>query len=429
MPRRSRGCQACRQRRIGCDGQFPVCHNCQQWNRQCSGPITSVIIIDQTAKTTKKHSQPRHPFTRSQTGPLSNLRVSNSAVEAVAFQAGFFAFATPDARASVKSFLEELQKTRLQETAPTLDLAVQAVGLAFRATVSRNKSAAEKATELYIKTLRGHSRAVAASSRSIVPNVCTSVMLSFFEAIQPTILMSDAYGMHLSGAWRMLIAAGDISTQPLLWQAANHCLCQQLLAMLMSPRSYLSNASDTWPVFEHLCSQYTAAADFVFDRLLVELYVLADFYIRKSYQHKSARYPKDAPSKLDNLWKEFQEVQKSLTDEQKDSFKGVMTLTLSYFACSWILIALLHTETHTLQSEIDLRQGCEMVLNCVKLLKERKSTCVHVRLFFPLVIVQLYSPIEDYRTQAKDYIETWLRKAVYNGLGAPNAIQITTTEV
>lgn len=199
--------------------------------------------------------------------------------------------------------------------------------------------------------------------------------------------------------------------------------------MLMSPRSYLSNASDTWPVFEYLRSQYVAAADFVFDRLLVELYILTDFYIKSRYQHKSARFPRDAPSRLDKLWKEFQEVQKCLADEKKDSFKGVMTLTLSYFACSWILIALLHTETHTLKCEVDLRQGCEMVLNCVKLLKERKSTCVHVRLFFPLVLVQLYSPIEDYRTRAKEYIETWLRKAVYVGLGAPNAIQITTTEV
>ncbi|CVK98881.1 uncharacterized protein FMAN_16173 [Fusarium mangiferae] len=424
MPRRSRGCQACRQRRIGCDGQYPVCHNCQQWNRECSGPITSVIIIDQTAKTTKKHSRSRHKFTQKQASPLSHLRVSHSAVEAVAFQAAFFAFAIPDARASVKSFLEELQKTRFQETAPTLDLAVRAVGLAFCAAVSRNKSVAQKATELYIQTLRRHSRAVAADSTSFVPNVCTSVMLSFFEAIQPTIMTSDAYGMHLSGAWRMLVAAGDISTQPLLWQAANHCL-----SMLMSPRSYLRNASDTWPVFEYLRSQYIAAADFVFDRLLVELYILTDFYIKKRYQHSSARFPKDAPSKLDSLWKEFQEVQKSLTNEQKDSFKGVMTLTLSYFACSWILIALLHKETHTLQSGIDLRRGCEMVLNCVKLLKERNSTCVHVRLFFPLVLIQLYSPIEDYRTRAKDYIETWLRKAVYNGLGASNAIQITTTEV
>ncbi|KAF5615447.1 C6 zinc finger domain protein [Fusarium sp. NRRL 52700] len=385
MPRRSRGCQACQQRRIGCDGQYPVCHNCHQWNRQCSGPITSVIIIDQTAKTTKKHSQSRHPSAQSQTGPLSNLRVSNSAVEAVAFQAQFFAFAIPDARASVKSFLEELQNARLQETAPTLDLAVRAVGLAFCATVSRNKPASQKATELYIHTLRGHSRAVAANSTSLVPTVCTSVMLSFFEAIQPTNMTSDA--------------------------------------------SYLFTASDTWPVFEHLRSQYIAAADFVFDRLLVELYILTDFYIRKPYQHESSHFPKDAPSRLDNLWKEFQDVQRSLTDEQKDSFKGVMTLTLSYFACSWILIALLHTETHTLQSEIDLRQGCEMVLNCVKLLKERKSTCVHFRLFFPLVLVQLYSPIEDYRMQAKEYIETWLRQAVYVGLGAPKAIQVVTTEV
>ncbi|KAF5707165.1 C6 zinc finger domain-containing protein [Fusarium mundagurra] len=371
MPRRSRGCQACRQRRIGCDGQYPVCNNCQQWNRQCSGPITSVIILDQTAKTTKRHSQPQHPFAQSQTGPLSNLRVSNSAVEAVAFQAEFFAFAIPDARASVKSFLEELQKARLQETAPTLDLAVRAVGLAFYATVSRNKPAAQKATELYIHTLQRHSRAVAASSTSLVPN---------------------------------------------------------LLAMLTSPRSYLSNASDTWPVFEYLRIQYIAAADLVFDRLLVELYILTDFYIKKCYQPNSARFPKDAPSRLDNLWKEFQEIQKSLTDQQQDSFKGVMTLTLSYFASSWILIALLHTETHTLQSIIDLHQACEMVLNCVKLLKERKSTSVHIKLFFPLVLVQLYSPIEDYRTRAKGYIETWLRQAVYLGLGAPNTIQITTTE-
>ncbi|KAF4946950.1 hypothetical protein FGADI_10766 [Fusarium gaditjirri] len=372
MPRRSRGCQACRQRRIGCDGQYPVCHNCQQWNRQCSGPITSVIIIDQTAKTAKKHSQPRRPFAQSQTGPLSNLRVSNSAVEADAFQAGFFAFAIPDPRASVKSFLAELQKGRLQETSPTLDLAIRAVGLAFCATVSRNKRAAQKATELYIHTLRGHSRALAEGSTSLVPN---------------------------------------------------------LLAMLMSPRSYLSNASETWPIFEYLRSQYIAAADVVFNRLLLELYILTDFYIKKRYQHTSAGFPKNAPSRLDSLWKEFQEVQKSLTDEQQDSFKGVMMLTLTYFASSWILIALLHTETHTLQSVIDLRQACEMVLNCVKFFKERKSSSAHIKLFFPLVLVQLYSPIEDYRTRANGYIETWLRKAVYVGLGAPKALQTTTTEV
>ncbi|KAF5636256.1 uncharacterized protein FTJAE_6153 [Fusarium tjaetaba] len=199
--------------------------------------------------------------------------------------------------------------------------------------------------------------------------------------------------------------------------------------MLTSPRSYLSNASDTWPAFECLRSQYMAAADFVFDRLLVELYILTDFYIKKRHQHQSASFPKDAPLRLGNLWKEFQELQKGLTDQQQDSFRGVMTLTLAYFASSWILIALLHTETHTLQSRIDLHQACEMVLNCVKLLKERKSTCVHIRLFFPLVLVQLYSPIEDYRTRAKWYIEAWLRQAVYLGLGAPKSVELTAPKV
>lgn len=227
MPRASRGCAACRQRRIGCDGMLPSCRQCLITNRTCSGPLQGAIIINQTQAVASRCRQASVPR------PGHHVRIARqpdtSSISALVFVSEFVSFITArNAQLRNKSWLSEIQRGSVRDSGLALDLSMQATALAYCGMVSKNPAAVRQACNLYGTVLPQHSRAI--SGHAGPPQaaaISTSVILSFFEAMCST--NSKAYATHLNAARKMLhLAQKDPDEHGVLSELAKHVQCQSV---------------------------------------------------------------------------------------------------------------------------------------------------------------------------------------------------------
>lgn len=227
MPRASRGCAACRQRRIGCDGALPSCRQCITTNRTCSGPLQGAIIINQTQAVASRCRQVSVPR------PGRHARIARqpdtSSVYAIVFVSEFVSFVTArNDRLRNKSWLSEIQRGSVRDSGLALDLAMQATALAYCGMASKNPAAVRQACNLYGAVLPQHSRAI--SGHAGPPQaaaISTSVILSFFEAMCST--NSKAYATHLNAAREMLhLAEQDPDEHEVLSELTKHVQCQSV---------------------------------------------------------------------------------------------------------------------------------------------------------------------------------------------------------
>ena len=222
MPRRSHGCQACRQKRIGCDGTLPSCRQCLLAHRPCSGPIRGPIIINQTDAIASRYGQAL-PEPRQRIASCTIHQPSPRAMISLALVSQFIRFLTSaNEGPSIRPWPYALDDISLAERGPVLDLAMQATATAFYGVTSQNHTAVMEACQLYGKALSQYSSAISQVSRtSITSKICTSVILSLFEAIWPT--NSAAYAVHLAACWKMLDSAGsELEESAVLRQVAVH---------------------------------------------------------------------------------------------------------------------------------------------------------------------------------------------------------------
>lgn len=208
MPRRSRGCQACRQRRIGCDGTSPSCRQCLLAHRPCSGPVYGPIIIDQTNTIASRHGQ-ASLASRQRTATSTTRQPSPGALTAVALISKFIYFLTSASEGpSTRPWPCALDDVSLAERGPVLDLALQAAATVYCGVTSKNHAIVMEARQLYGKVLSRYSSAISQiSSTSNTSKICTSVILSLFEAIWPT--NPSAYAVHLAACCKMLSSTGS----------------------------------------------------------------------------------------------------------------------------------------------------------------------------------------------------------------------------
>jgi len=224
MPRRSRGCQACRQRRIGCDGTLPSCRQCLLTNRLCSGPVQGSIIINQTEHVASRYKRNRGP---SQCRPPSRasivLQPSPRTILSLAFISEFTSYASSAIEAlSGHTWLLQLGNLSHSERSPVLDLSLQATATAYCGMVARDRSVVIEATRMYGEAMSQHARAISHVSKTPTRTlIYTSVNLSIFETVCAT--NASAYSTHLDAARRMLTSStADFAQDQLLRQIAVH---------------------------------------------------------------------------------------------------------------------------------------------------------------------------------------------------------------
>jgi hypothetical protein len=202
MPRRSRGCQACRQKRKRCDGAVPSCQRCLRLNQECSGPVQGPIIINETRHVLARHEV---PFFSSEAGSKSIItQPSQKLILSQAFLSEFISFIgsnydTPTSPA----WLTQLDGIPQDQRGAALDLSLQATATAHCGVQSQNPSAIREACKMYGEALSLHRRSLSKQTRTPTTAViCTSVILSLFESIWSTSF--HAYCVHLTAAREML---------------------------------------------------------------------------------------------------------------------------------------------------------------------------------------------------------------------------------
>ncbi|KAI5456075.1 hypothetical protein BGZ63DRAFT_418102 [Mariannaea sp. PMI_226] len=394
MPRWSRGCQACRQRRIGCDAALPSCRQCLVTNRWCSGPIQGPIILDQTKAVTARHrrkSRPSRPSRRSETlamngQPSSKLFMGHSR----------------------RPWLHALADVSWGAAGPTLDLALQAAATAFCGVNSKNYTVLTEACQLYGQALSCYMNTTSQSSEEpTISKICISVLLSLYEAIWPT--NSVAYSVHLTACWKMLrsmkYGPEDIV---ILRQVAAHVQYQSVYEWNWADLAWL-HVGDSQPVV---------------DRLIAELFGLQRMLSRNDNRDDKANAIYHVTrSRINNLWVEYQaeedkrdrptDVSSFDLHQYRDAFSA---LTVAYFSAAWVLLS--HVgETNS-----------ERIFDCFSYLSQRSIGCAYLRMFVPLTIVALHSPSSRQRALAYAVLDSTSYRAIFTGLSSIALQRIQTTQ-
>ncbi|KAF4952439.1 hypothetical protein FSARC_12634 [Fusarium sarcochroum] len=424
MPRRSRGCAACRQRRIGCDGGSPSCRQCLITNRQCSGPLQGPVIIDQTQRTIARNSQRRKTLARSP--PSIPYQPSAQAIFAHAFITEFVSFIT--ARNEVarrSSWLTELQQGSIAGEGPALELSMQATALAYCGAASGNPAVVREACNIYGRALTKHSASVA---QGLGPQraaaLCTCVMLSLFEAVCST--SSMAYATHLRAAQRIVeLARRETSLEhsQVIWQLGQHVQCQTLFVMITTPRGYLQHTPNPviWARPHETTPLYPTET---IDRLMDVVFYLADILIRRSDRDK-----RDIPVdpniniEIEHLWTEFQKqvaqagecLQRPLHPrvQYKDPF---VAMVVAYFAASRVILGILEPQTCDHQSTC--QDLYDTILGCSYFLEDKNVGCAYLRMFFPLILVILHSPFGQQCESAHALLQQRMHNTAFKGMGS-----------
>lgn len=221
MPRRSRACLACRQRRIGCDGALPSCRQCLVTNRLCSGPVQGTIIINQTENVKSRYSS---------TNPKNNSLIARILPQPSSARRAWLGpeiYAHMTSAIDVPSrpaWLRQLSELPLAARGPALDVALQALAAAYHGVMSNDDSVMLEAWRMYGIALSRQSKAITSSHRSKKQNpavLYTSVIFSLFETICCT--NYAAYATHLAAARKMLaLARTELGQDEMFERVAMH---------------------------------------------------------------------------------------------------------------------------------------------------------------------------------------------------------------
>ncbi|KAI0120726.1 hypothetical protein BJ170DRAFT_161838 [Xylariales sp. AK1849] len=427
MPRRSRGCRECRQRRIGCDGALPSCRQCLVTNRPCSGPVQGPIFIDQTGGVTSRYSRsPMHSQIHIQ--PMIR-QPSPRGIYSLAFVSAFVSSVTAKtASPSRSAWLCQLEGIPKNERGPALDLSLQAVALAYCGAESRNHGAAMESRRLYGEAIAHHSKALSQGFEALGPAMLyTSIILSLFERIWST--SAAAYAIHLTAARKMLdLADWEVTQNEILRQVAMLVQNQTLFMMIASPLDDTEVDSGTRAWSDTLSTQSEGSQP-VADQLTAQLFRLWKFIRAQKLEvdsNKTASHLHSIGSSITKIWISCQEDAAlrgealSHSSAGKTVYRdGSSALMEAYFAAAQVMLSLAGplAPSHSFLTSED---PCQTILTCVSyLFRERTSIgCVGHDMFLPLTLVALHSTSLKCRSMAHTFLEDRLREMPFQGLRA-----------
>lgn len=241
MPRRSRGCKACRQRRIGCDGGQPSCLQCLITNRSCSGPIQGPIILDQTPLVTARYQK---ALARSRRDVCVTIvrQPSSQAFTSLGFISQFVSFISSNRQGpSKRPWLYALGIVSSGDNGLILEAALRAAATAFCGVMFQSYTLILEASRLYGEALSRYVTVLSGGSGVMVTfKMCTTVLLSLYEAISSTNPL--AYFIHLEACWKMLASADPKSENTAVFRGvAAHVIHQTVSANIKYPPFLIAN--------------------------------------------------------------------------------------------------------------------------------------------------------------------------------------------
>ena len=351
------------------------------------------MIVDMTKKA-KHGMQKRKPkappagqelstWVRSQQND-SVHRISQRAMLTEAFYERFLTYFTSDGDErdiqNRLSWLHLLPAMSTDGTNDALQLAIQATAAAHCAleSTSSNPALTRHAWNLYGEALQKHGRTLARSPKQegiTIHMVSTSILFSFFEAIQAT--NAYAYRHHIYGAAKLMEAAGRREcSRGVLCQVFYH-LRTQLVFVTLIGRGGETPVEVTKILHQTL--DYKKLP--IFQRLMTHVDTLVEMYVMQ--QDGEIDSPIDlvtymqAKAEVNGLWQEYNETAadqgKQLTwieaRTQTTQFRDAFTaLTIAYFECARALLAIVAPQFAV--SFVDLTDHYAAILDASQFLRD-----------------------------------------------------------
>ncbi|OAL51634.1 hypothetical protein IQ07DRAFT_586001 [Pyrenochaeta sp. DS3sAY3a] len=429
MPARTKSCATCRRKRIKCDATLPHCRMCTASGQQCPGIPEGPLIVDMT-KTAKHGMRKRNIKIVADNNNASTLnwmesnnarlyRISQRAMMTDAFYGRFLTFFTSEGEGrDIQNRLTWLHRLPLLSTDGTneaLILALQATAAAYCAVDSTNVALVRYAWNLYGNALRTHSRFLARARGKhevTVHMVSTSVLFSFFEAMQAT--STNAYRSHIYGAAKMLEVTGpEQCTQGVLCQIFYHLRTQMAFV-------HLTGIGKETPVevrkILYGTLEYTQLP--MFQRLMSHVATLAEMYVKLKEDSEKKDFDLATyavvENELRNLWQEYTETAAERNERlrwEDDStgsvrFRDAFTaLTMAYFDTAHILMAIVAPKLVDSWSRYQTRFTA--IMEAAQELQVHDIGCAYMRMATPILLVALHSPKKKQRAQAIECFQRW----------------------
>ena len=411
---------------------------CTRFGRACPGLADEPLFVDMT-KTARhgmqKRKNPSQPPARDvfvyQQDPATIEWIGQAAILTEAFYARFLSYFTSEGESRdirhQLTWLHRLPHFSTDGTNNALTLAVQATASSYCATETNNVVLARHAMDLYGRAIHSHARYLARSGvgkqRVTVHMISTSLLFSFFEAMQAT--SAEAYRLHIYGAAKMFeIASPRECAQGVLCQIFFHLRTQMAFVQLtgdggkmpvdVSSILYKSLEYDELPMFQRLTSHLTSLADVYHGmeevgngRRSVDL--VEYMTIRSSVDALWHEYTGAASAKNEIL--SWWDPESDMT-RYRDAFTA---LTISYFSAARILLAV--TVPQLAASILDFTDHSRTVLQAALYLQTCRIGCAYMRMAAPLLLVAVHAPKAEQRRIAIGCFESW-RKGSMRGISA-----------
>ncbi|OSS54443.1 hypothetical protein B5807_00157 [Epicoccum nigrum] len=299
------------------------------------------------------------------------------------------------------TWLQRLSDLATGDPNGVLVLALEATATAYGAIMSSQAVLSTRARDLYGTALHLHHGLLqqSGSKKDItIHMVSTSVLLSFFEAMQAT--TADAYRAHICGAGKLLELTGPGECgRGVLCQLYYHVKTQMLFIELASNHHNAPRISDKTILFHILMYKRLP----LFHKLMCCITTLgASGTVMHETKYASVK------AQVEQLWTDFVDDHHFTSQDpstQLGLFPDAFTaLTVAFFTSARILLAVRGSDIIDFESS---GQHCQLILHAATYLDTDHNAFAFMRMAMPLLLVALHSQQQAFRTDATGRFAVW----------------------
>ncbi|OJJ51283.1 hypothetical protein ASPZODRAFT_127339 [Penicilliopsis zonata CBS 506.65] len=440
---RSRGCMACRKRKIKCDESQPVCSQCRRTRRECSGAIVGPVFLKVDPRGSPRKQRRSEPQTQKRLcqlvlGPsgggggggsdssIAGHPNSGSVLceeQLVASLAGFFgrcaANKTRDTSWLTLCCREALTQSPVNNE--HMHTSVLAAALALHGIKANNPAALAESRRWYLRGIQHQRSKVQVWSSEPRPtvtvhDVALPIILGYYEALLPT--SSKAWDQHITAAATLLQLAGPEACQKGWFRQL--FLSVRIHMVSVSLRQWTPSiiATDEWinvpyrqipkgpldRVVDLLlklpCILGPSATDSAQDQtsLLWIIRNLSDLWdtILQFYPHLRAG---DCPDTIQPAGMAAYVIGTT------EFLEPPAAITIAFYSLAWITV--LARLPQGLSYEQLITAHCNAILTAAAYIGSIKDGCSCIRLIYSLQKVISCSPSERQAREAESYIHNW----------------------
>jgi hypothetical protein len=299
------------------------------------------------------------------------------------------------------TWLQRLSDLATGDSNGALVLALEATATAYGAIMSSQAALSKRARDLYGTALHLHHDLLQhhGSKKNItIHMVSTSVLLSFFEAMQAT--TADAYCAHIYGAAKLLELTGPGECgRGVLCQLYYHVRTQMLFIELAFSHHNAPRISDKKILYATLLYERLP----LFHKLMCCITALGESS-DVTYEMKCA----SVKAQVEQLWSEFVDNHHFISQDPSTQFglfpDAFTALTVAFFTSVHILLAVCGCGVMDVESS---GQYCQLILRAATYLDTDHNAIAFMRMAMPLLLVALHSQQQVFRSGATGRFAVW----------------------